>query len=73
MWFGRLEENINCYIYIVSYVRSEISMYNSAAVFDKGFEPFQDESIMKSILAQYERVLVESLITTFGLDFIVKD
>lgn len=48
-------------------------MYNSAAVFDKGFEPFQDESIMKSILAQYERVLVESLITTFGLDFIVKD
>ena len=48
-------------------------MYNSAAVFDKGFEPFQDESIMKSILAQYERVLVESLVTTFGLDFIVKD
>ncbi len=38
-----------------------------------GFEPEPTEPIMTSIFQQYERVIIESLITSFGLDFIVKD
>lgn len=41
--------------------------------FDKGYIPDPNEPIMQSIFQQYERVLIESLITSFGLDFIVKD
>ncbi len=37
------------------------------------FNPEPVEPIMTSIFKQYERVLVESLITSFGLDFILKD
>jgi len=36
-----------------------------------GFEP--DENIFESIWGEYESVIVESLITSFGLDFIVRD
>ncbi len=32
-----------------------------------------EENVFKSIWAEYERVIVESLITSFGLDFIVGD
>ena len=39
----------------------------------KGFDPDPKEPVMKSIFQQYERVLVESLISSFGLDFLVKD
>ena len=37
------------------------------------FDPDPSEPIMESIFQQYERVLVESLITSFGLDFLVND
>ncbi|MCH1966215.1 hypothetical protein [Paraclostridium sordellii] len=37
------------------------------------FYPDQCENVMDSIFKQYERVIIESLITSFGLDFIVKD
>lgn len=38
-----------------------------------GFYPEKDENVMDSIFKQYERVIIESVITSFGLDFIVKD
>ena len=38
-----------------------------------GFEPMEEENVCDSIFQQYERVIVESLITSFGLDFIVGD
>lgn len=41
--------------------------------FDKGYIPDPREPLFTSIFQQYERVLIESLITSFGLDFIVKD
>lgn len=37
------------------------------------FEPEPTEPILTSIFQQYERVIIESLISSFGLDFIVKD
>ena len=39
----------------------------------KGYSPALEENVMKSIFSQYERVVIESLITSFGLDFIFKD
>jgi len=42
---------------------------NASSNFDIGL----DEPIMPNLLQQYERVVVESLITTFGLDFILND
>ena len=41
--------------------------------FDKEYYPSPEEPIMESILQQYERVLMESLVTSFGLDFIIHD
>jgi hypothetical protein len=35
------------------------------------FDP--NDEILESIFKQYERVIVESLVTSFGLDFIIKD
>lgn len=46
---------------------------NYAATVGSSFEPDPTEPIMESIFQQYERVLVESLITSFGLDFLVQD
>lgn len=40
---------------------------------DSDFFPDPDEQVMDSIFKQYEKVIVESLITSFGLDFIIKD
>lgn len=37
------------------------------------FNPDPIEPMMDSIFQQYERVLIESLITSFGLDFLLKD
>lgn len=37
------------------------------------FDPEPSEPVMDSIFQQYERVLVESLISSFGLDFLIKD
>lgn len=39
----------------------------------KNFSMERNEPIMPNLFQQYERVIIESLITTFGLDFIVKD
>jgi hypothetical protein len=44
-----------------------------AAKVDKDFVPDYHGNIFDDIFEQYERVIVESLITSFGLDFIVKD
>lgn len=40
------------------------------SVGDASFKPNPTEPILKSIFQQYERVLIESLITSFGLDFL---
>ena len=39
----------------------------------EGYEPDKDENILSSIFKQYESVIVQSLITSFGLDFLVTD
>lgn len=46
---------------------------NYMANVSRQFDPDPSEPIMNSIFQQYERVLVESLITSFGLDFLVND
>lgn len=46
---------------------------NYTADVGKQFDPDPSEPIMDSIFQQYERVLVESLVTSFGLDFLVND
>ena len=38
-----------------------------------GPEMNPEENVFKSIWAEYERVILQSLITSFGLDFIVRD
>lgn len=48
-------------------------MASFAAMSDSNFFPDPNENIMDSLFQQYERVIVESLITSFGLDFLVKD
>lgn len=37
------------------------------------FSPEPEDNVMDSIFKQYERVIIESLISSFGLDFLVKD
>lgn len=37
------------------------------------FSPEPDDNIMTSIFKQYESVIIESIITSFGLDFLVQD
>ena len=37
------------------------------------FDPYPDENVLQSIFKQYESVIVQSIITSFGLDFLVKD
>ena len=39
----------------------------------KNFFPVPEENLFDTIFQQYERVVVESLIASFGLDFIVRD
>ncbi len=48
---------------------------NSSYVLQVGenFVPEYEEKIMPSLFKEYERVLIESIVTSFGLDFIVKD
>lgn len=43
------------------------------AMADTNFSPNPDDDLMDSLFHQYERVIVESLITSFGLDFLIKD
>lgn len=44
-----------------------------AANSNKNYLPEPEEEVMDSIFKQYERVVVESLITSFGLDFLIRD
>ena len=37
------------------------------------YSPAPDENVLKSIFSQYERVIIESLISSFGLDFLIED
>ncbi len=39
----------------------------------QGYEPDQHENVLSSIFKQYESVIVQSLITSFGLDFLITD
>jgi len=39
----------------------------------RSFSPEPDENVMTSIFKQYESVIIESLITSFGLDFLMND
>lgn len=43
------------------------------SVADRGFQPDPSEPIMDSLFQQYERVIFESIITSFGLDLFIKD
>lgn len=38
-----------------------------------GFEPDPKENVMTSLFKQYEFVIVDSLVTSFGLNFLIKD
>lgn len=44
-----------------------------AALSDSDFFPDPKDNIMDSLFHQYERVIIESLISSFGLDFLIKD
>lgn len=46
---------------------------NFAVKSNKDFFLEPEDSIMEGIFKQYERVIIESLISSFGLDFLVKD
>ena len=48
---------------------------HTSYVFDSGltFYPEPEDNVMDSIFKQYELVIIESLISSFGLDFIVRD
>jgi len=48
---------------------------NECYVLEAGsnFHPEQENNVMTSIFEEYERVIVESIMTSFGLDFLVKD
>lgn len=48
-------------------------MGNFVAAVEQNFNTDPTEEIKSSLFKQYERVIVESLITSFGLDFIMKD
>lgn len=37
------------------------------------YNPNPNENVYKSLFNQYEKVIIESLITSFGLDFLIKD
>ena len=50
-----------------------MSTCNYVYAVEKSFVADPKEPVRDSIFKQYERVLVESLITSFGLDFLVRD
>ena len=43
------------------------------AELNSDFSPDPEENVFSSIWNEYERVIIKSLITSFGLDFIVHD
>lgn len=46
---------------------------NYVAQVGKNYEPDPSEPILPGLFQQYERVLVESLVSSFALDFLIKD
>ena len=48
-------------------------MSSFVAELNNGFAPEPDENVFSSIWNEYERVIMQSLITSFGLDFLVHD
>ncbi len=48
-------------------------MNNIVLEIDKSYVPDADTTPYKSILKEYERVVLESLISSFGLDFLIQD
>ena len=48
-------------------------MSSFVAELNNGFVPEPEENVFSSIWNEYERVIMQSLITSFGLDFIVHD
>lgn len=48
-------------------------MSSFVAELNSGFSPDPEENVFSSIWNEYERVIMKSLITSFGLDFLVHD
>ncbi len=48
-------------------------MSSFVAELNNGFSPDPEENVFSSIWNEYERVIMQSLITSFGLDFLVHD
>ena len=44
-----------------------------ASAVGTGYQPTPDEPVLDSLFSQYERVIVESLLTSFGLDMFIRD
>lgn len=48
-------------------------MSNYVRNIGQAYYPEKEESTLGSLFREYERVIVESLVTSFGLDFLIKD
>jgi len=48
-------------------------MSSFVAELNKNFEPNPNENVFASVWSEYEKVIMQSLITSFGLDFLVHD
>lgn len=48
-------------------------MSNFLQLAAKDYTPTEDENVITSIFSQYEIVIIQSLITSFGLDFLIQD
>lgn len=48
-------------------------MENCILLSSQSYFPDDNENILESIFKQYEYVIIQSLVTSFGLDFLVKD
>ena len=48
-------------------------MSDYLASVSNNYYPSKEENVVKSIFSQYETVIIYSLITSFGLDFLIKD
>ena len=48
-------------------------MENAIMNSSKNYFPEEKENVLLSIFKQYEYVVIQSIVTSFGLDFLVKD
>ena len=51
----------------------EVVCCNFVGEVGTGFEPLPDEPVLDSLFEQYGRVIVQSMVTSFGLDFLIAD